>query len=392
MPSDSIAVGWRLSSVSGWGILGLNLVLQLQRMGRNPVLYMGPHRLDVDPEVAQKLKPLWARQTYLEEALTKLGLLEFDFPVLHALRNGFEPPLDDQVARGTRNLGLLAFEDTEIDAAAVARARTYDLMVFSSEWNRRIAAARGIEHSYVLYQGADLSLFRPRSRVERYPGRFVVFSGGKLEYRKAQDIVIAAFRTFRQRHPDALLMLAWGNQWPGVLRTIARSPHVEGAPEIGPDGTLRIGPWLARNGLPEGSFVDLGMPPNRAMPEHLACADVALFPNRCEPATNLVAMETMAAGLPAIVAPNTGQAEIAGAHAITLTRQSPVAPYDMYRGTEGWAEPDLEETVEALETAYQDVALRTRLGAAGAKFVERFDWSIQVPNFVAQIDALERDS
>lgn len=387
-----MALGWRLSSVSGWGILGLNLVLQLQRMGRNPVLYMAPHRLDVDGDVADRLKPLWARQTHLEDALKKLGLLEFDFPVLHALRNGFEPPLDDQVARGTRNIGLLAFEDTEIEAAAVARAQTYDLMVFSSDWNRRIAAARGIENSYVLYQGADRALFHPRAHAERYPGRFVVFSGGKLEFRKAQDVVIAAFRVFRRRHPDALLMLAWGNQWAGVLRTIARSPYVDGAPDIGPDGTLMVAPWLVRNGLPEDSFIDLGMPPNRAMPEHLASADIALFPNRCEPATNLVAQEAMAVGVPAILAPNTGQAEIAGAHAMTLTRQTPVAPYDMYRGTEGWAEPDLDETIEALETAYRDHALRARLGSAGSEFVRRFDWSVQVPKFVERIDALERDS
>jgi glycosyltransferase involved in cell wall biosynthesis len=387
--SDSIAVGWRLSSVSGWGVLGLNLVLQLLRMGRNPVLYFGPHRLDVDADVARKLQPLFARQAHLQALLDKIGVLDFDFPVLHALRNDFEPTLDDQVARGTRNLGLLAFEDTDIGAAAVARARTYDLMVFSSEWNRRIAEARGIAHSYVLYQGADRAVFHPRPHVERYPGRFVVFSGGKLEYRKAQDVVIAAFRAFHARHPEALLMLAWGNQWPGVMRTIARSPHIEGMPDSGEGGVLRIAPWLIRNGLPENSFVDLGMPPNRAMPEHLAAADVALFPNRCEPATNLMAMEAMACGVPAILARNTGQLDITGSdRCYELRRQGPVAPYEPYRGTEGWGEPDLDETIEALETAYRDAERRRRIGAAGAAAMEKFDWSAGIPAFVHTLDAL----
>ena len=48
---------------------------------------------------------------------------------------------------------------------------------------------------------------------------------------------------------------------------------------------------------------------NRTMPGILASADAALFPNRCEPGTNLVAMETLAAGVPAILAANTGQFE-----------------------------------------------------------------------------------
>jgi hypothetical protein len=39
----------------------------------------------------------------------------------------------------------------------------------------------------------------------------VVFSGGKLEHRKGQDLVIRAFVRFVQRHPDAVLVTAWGS-------------------------------------------------------------------------------------------------------------------------------------------------------------------------------------
>ena len=35
-------------------------------------------------------------------------------------------------------------------------------------------------------------------------GLFVVFSGGKLEHRKGQDIVIAAMRNFTAAHPEAM--------------------------------------------------------------------------------------------------------------------------------------------------------------------------------------------
>ena len=387
--SGSIAVGWRPSSLSGWGVYGTNLLLQLKRLGRNPVLYLAPHRLNLDGEAAQILKPILQRQAHLDELLQKVGVLEFDFPVLHALRNDFHPPIEDQIARGKPNIGVIFFEDTQFSDAGLARARGYDLIVAGSEWNRKIAEARGLHHVVTVFQGVDTALFRPRPRSARFGDRFVVFSGGKLEYRKAQDVVIAAFRAFHAYHPEALLMFAWGNQWPAIMPTIARSSFVEGKPEERADGTLDVGAWLERNGIPAGAYVDLGMEPNRAMPEHLAAADVALFPNRCEPGTNLVAMEAMATGLPCILSLNTGQLDIAGAdHCYELQRQGPVAPYDPYVGTEGWGEPDLDETIAALESAYNDGERRQALGRKGSDFMRKFDWSVQIAELVRRIDEI----
>jgi len=391
MASDSIAIGWRPSSLSGWGVYGTNLALQLKKQGRNPVLYLAPHRLDLDADALRILKPVLQRQPHLDELLQKIGVLDFDFPVLHALRNDFHPPMEDQVARGKPNVGVIFFEDTEISAGGLERARGYDLIVAGSHWNRHIAEARGLTNVVTVLQGVDTHQFRPQPRTDRFKDRFVVFSGGKLEYRKAQDVVIAAFRAFHARHPEALLMVAWGNQWPAIMPTIERSPYVDGKPEEGADGALNIGAWLTRNGVPAGSYLDLGMAPNRAMPGFLASADVALFPNRCEAGTNLVAMETMAAGIPTILALNTGQLDIANSkqwpdHCYELRIQRPVAPYEPYAGTEGWGEPDLDETIEALEAAYADGDRRKRIGAAGAEFMRKLDWSIQIAELVCQID------
>jgi glycosyltransferase involved in cell wall biosynthesis len=152
---------------------------------------------------------------------------------------------------------------------------------------------------------------------------------------------------------------------------------------------LSIGAWLMRNGVPAGSYQDLGLAPNRAMPGFLTSADVALFPNRCEAGTNLVAMEAMAAGIPSILAMNTGQLDIAReGHCYGLYRQGSVAPYEPYGGTEGWGEPDLDETVEALEAAYADTERRKRIGAAGAAFMRELDWSTQIADLVRQIDGV----
>ena len=387
MAAESIAIGWRPSSLSGWGVYGTNLALQLKLQRRNPVLYLAPHKLDLDARAMDVLKPVLQRQAHLDELLQKVGVLDFDFPVLHALRNDFHPPLEDQVARGTSNIGVIFFEDTQFSAEGLDRARDYDLIVAGSEWNRGIAEARGLDRVVTVLQGVDTALFRPQPRSERLKDRFVIFSGGKLEYRKAQDVVIAAFRIFHARHPEAFLMFAWGNQWPAIMPTIARSVFVEGKPEEGADGNLRIGAWLERNGIAAGAYLDLGLEPNRAMPRHLACADVALFPNRCEPGTNLVAMEAMAAGIPSILAANTGQLDIADpSRCYELRHQSPVAPYEPYMGTEGWGEPDLDETLDALERAYTDSQTRQRFGAAGAAFMQGLDWSCQIAELVRQID------
>ncbi len=387
--ADSIGIGWRPSSLSGWGVYGTNLLIQLLRQGRNPVLTQAPYRLDVDAETEKLIAPAVQRQRHLDELLKKIGVLEFDFPVLHALRNDFFPPLDEQIAKGSANLGVIFFEDTAISAEGLARARTYDRIVTGSTWNQEIANARGLHHVVTVFQGVDTSLFHPRERATRFKDRFVVFSGGKLEYRKGQDVVIAAFRIFREKHPEALLMLAWGNQWPAIMPTIANSPFVEGAPEVTGEGSFALSPWLQANGLPANSFADLGMIPNRAMPEYLAAADVALFPNRCEPGTNLVAMEAMAAGIPSILAVNTGQRDIAAEGACyRLARQSPVRPYAPYAGTEGWGEPDLDEVLSALEQAHGKNEERRTIGAKGAEFMQKFDWSAQVAGLVREVDAL----
>ena len=46
------------------------------------------------------------------------------------------------------------------------------------------------------------------------------------------------------------------------------------------------------------------------MPKYLISSDTALFPNRCESGTNLVAMEAMAAGIPVILSNNSGHLDL----------------------------------------------------------------------------------
>ena len=101
MKPSNIAIGWPSSSVSGWGIYGLNLTLQLIGQGRNPIWISQAKNLNLDEPTEALLNPVKKRQTHLSDLLAKTGHLEFDFPVLHSLRNDFKPSLEEQVARGS---------------------------------------------------------------------------------------------------------------------------------------------------------------------------------------------------------------------------------------------------------------------------------------------------
>src|SRR6202012_5041938 len=106
-------------------------------------------------------------------------------------------------------------------------------------------------------------------------------------------------------------------------------------------------------GIPEHQFFDLGSIPNHFMGRVLREMDVALFPNRCEGGTNLVAMECMAVGLPTIVSNNTGHKDlVATGGTFALERQRPVTP--TLHQTNGWGESDIDEIVERLESVWSN--------------------------------------
>ncbi|MGE0725477.1 MAG: glycosyltransferase, partial [Alphaproteobacteria bacterium] len=127
---------------------------------------------------------------------------------------------------------------------------------------------------------------------------------------------------------------------------------------------------------PADSCMDVDFVANGLMPPVVREADVALFPNRCEGGTNLVAMECMAAGVPTILSANTGHLDLlAGPDvAYPLTRQRPFrSPYPI--GTEGWGESDIDEIVETLEAVYSDRATAAaRAARASAWMASEWNW------------------
>ena len=94
------------------------------------------------------------------------------------------------------------------------------------------------------------------------------------------------------------------------------------------------------------------------MPTILREMDVAVFPNRAEGGTNLVAMECMACGLPVILSRNTGHIDlIENDNCYTLDDQRQTTRgFAGIDGVQGWGESQIDEAVERLEQVYVDRA------------------------------------
>ncbi|MBT3268996.1 glycosyltransferase family 4 protein [Candidatus Poribacteria bacterium] len=398
-----LGIGWRLTRVCGWGVYGINLLVELASDGRYVPLPLIAPLVNAESYAPHKaaLEAAVARHEQFARACAGRGgeKVVCPFPVLHPLGNRLDLLFQDQVviapgmrAVGTPNVGVVFMENTNLGLGATARAAEYDAMVAGSTWNTQVLKAHGIANVRSVFQGVDPAIFHPAPSVGvgAFKDRYVVFSGGKLEYRKGQDIVVAAFKAFHARHPDALLAVAWQNIYPPeTLSVLERTGYVEGVPSLDARGFLELREWLLGNGLPEGSFLDLGSFSNHMAGQILREVDVALFPNRCEGGTNLVAMETMACGVPVILSANTGHLDlIREDHCFALKTQSPAEPPSRAVGVDGWGESDVDEIVDALETAYADRAEAARVGRAGAEFMADWTWESQAGRLITALEAI----
>ncbi len=377
---DRIGLAWELSSVTGWGLYGLQITLQaLRRPDLQPVLFKLPSHLYPGPLAAAALAPVLAGQRqWLSRVQQTRTPQHVPFPVLKTLTSEFSAMGAGSWFFGEPDVGVVFFENPRLSAETVARARALPRIVVGSSWNAAILADHGLNNVSTVLQGVDLRRFHPRPGPKLLPGRFVVFSGGKLEHRKGQDIVLAAFQRFRSRHPEALLVTAWQSPWPEKARTVAQSLHVQGSPDVREKGGLDIVGWCAHNGLPAGSVVDLGMLPNHRIPDLLADVDCAVFASRYESGTNLPAMECMAMGLPVVLSDNTGHQDIIDdAWCYPLRAQGPVAPPAGW-GNDGWGESSVDELDAALEAIFSDREAAASRGQAAAARMTQLAWPDQV--------------
>ena len=388
-----VGIAWQIGSTFGWGVYGTQLALGLTRRGRLPTLLESPGPLTLDALEGVRLKPAMEFRPRLVELIQKQGEgpIVCQFPVLHARGNNAELQfgrLSPRI-RGTANHACIFFDRTTFSPEAIAQLNRFDSVIAGSAWNGAYLRDLGVRNVIDNIQGIDASRFHPAPRRGLLGDRFAIFSGGKIEHRKGQDIVAAAFRAFRQRHDDAVLVTSWHNAWPRAegVREIMRSKVFDGADLLDGEGRIDVRRWLSRNGVPEDSVIALPEIPNALLPPVIRECDVALFPNRCEGGTNLVAMETLALGVPSLLSANTGHMDLLDRQiGFALADQSPVPEADASPDHDVWGESSVDEIVERLEAVYRNREAFREVALSHARLMEDLSWTRQIDRLMDHLD------
>lgn len=376
-PLGRLGIAWQLSEFHGWGVFGLNVALSVSKDQYPAIKLLHPPGIDASkyPQLGPALQEWSQNQAQYQNSAQQI--VHSDTTVIHSLGNDFT--FTSNQHWGKRNIGFIFFENTAFSARGLERAQKLDLIITGSRWNAQLLANAGIKKVAYVMQGVDINRFGASIDKPKNPeNRFVIFSGGKLEFRKGQDIVLEAFKVFHQKYPNSTLMTAWHNPWPAISQDLASSPYGFGAPQI-TNNQIDIAQWCSRSGLPASAFMNIGATPNEQMPAIYAKADVALFPNRAEGGTNLVAMEAMAAGVPCILSANTGHLDlIAPNNCYALTTQKPYSNPTH----QDWGQSSIEEIVSKLEHAYHHRDQLAQMGKNGRAFISQFTWDKQTRQLI----------
>jgi glycosyltransferase involved in cell wall biosynthesis len=307
-----------------------------------------------------------------------------DGPLFQALTGVDFFPMFEK-ARGRKNFAYTFFEN-ELTPHSLENAKRYDLILGGSTWCRDRMRERGIDPCGVLIQGIDPERFFP---IEPEPPteRFVIFSGGKFELRKGQDLVLRAVKILQEKYPDIWLVNCWYNIWPESMRLMGISPHIRF--EMGP------GSWqelmqrtYAMNGLDPARIVTCELIPAALQRELYRNTAVGVFPNRCEGGTNLVLMEYMACGKPVIASYASGHTDIVNPNNALLLNdlRDWVLTGPDRRPFARWQEPSVEELVAKIEFAYHHREAIGRLGQRAGEEMKRFTWKHSAEHLLALLN------
>jgi glycosyltransferase involved in cell wall biosynthesis len=220
-----------------------------------------------------------------------------------------------------------------------------DIIYVNSEHYRRCWIERGIppEKLKIFPRGLDTSLFHPARRAGGFREKFGALNGeavllyvGRISKEKDLDVLAAAYRKVRERHPSTRLVF------------------------------VGDGPYLKelRDALPEAIFT--GYLSGGDLAKAFASADIFVFPSTTDTFGNVV-LEAMASGLPAIVSDTGGPREL------------------VKNGVTGYVTRslDVEDFTTATERLVADPALRETMRSNARAAVQDRDWSEAFARFWA---------
>ncbi len=335
--------------------------------------------------ISEELKKL-ALVVDLQEANDGIVLkqnfpVDFKLPVLEGIRGVDLLPLFTHV-RGKRNVGYCFVESNLLLRMYAANAgRWWDAIVTGSTWakNEMIRAVQSVDgcetRVELAIQGVDADIFCPSREVRPDQEWFTIYSGGKWEFRKGQDVVVRAVAVMMERHQDVRLVASWNNPWTSSAETMRASKLIRVA-NRGLGTAEDIRQTAFENGISKDRVEFIDAQRHGLSAADMNRCDVALFPNRCEAGTNLVLMEAMSCGIPVIATNAHGHADVTG----HLVRPFAVGSKQFTFEERGmavaeWYEPDLEETIEALEHAYSARGSLSVHGLRNREAMAQFTWA-----------------
>jgi glycosyltransferase involved in cell wall biosynthesis len=370
-----IYMGLPYGSNFGWGVLGKEVALAMSRLTDMRVLSPPGAQQNLDDEFDRyQMRRLMAASQKNWRLVN--GAWVLDGPMIQAAFGRNLDPFVPQVAPPA-HVGFGVFEESVLLPATITRAKDlFKHIATGSTYCADVLRQHGLTNVSVVFHGVDMTLFHPREEPRPYlQDKFVIFSGGKFELRKGQDIVIRAYKVLQDRHQDVALVNSWYNIWAFARETMAGSKLIKYYPPSSNDYIAWMNGLLAANGLDLDRVITVGLRDNRLLPRLYHSTDMGIFPNRVEGGTNMVLMEYMACGKPVLVSFNSGHKDVVRRENAVLIEQH--QPMEIRSGTEvtaTWNDPSLEEAIEKLEWCYQNRDELKRMGQQAAADMREFPY------------------
>jgi glycosyltransferase involved in cell wall biosynthesis len=370
-----IYIGLPYGSSFGWGVLGREIMLAMSRLTDIRVLAPPGVQQNLDDEFDRyQMRRLMA--TSQKNWRQVNGTWTLDGPMIQAAFGRGLEPFVPQITPPA-HVGFGVFEESVLPQATITRARElFKHVATGSTYCAEVLRQHGLTNVSVVFHGVDSTLFHPREELRSFwQDKFVIFSGGKFELRKGQDIVIRAYKVLQDRHADVALVNSWYNIWAFARETMAGSKLIKYQPPPNNDYISWMNGLLAANGLDVDRVITVGLRDNRLLPRLYHATDLGFFPNRCEGGTNMVLMEYMACGKPVLASFNSGHKDVVrGENAVLIQQHKPMEIRNGPELTATWNDPDLDEAIEKLEWCYQHRDELQRLGQQAAADMREFPY------------------
>ena len=331
---------------AGWGVL-------LEAMRRQAASH--------PPYIEMRHDPAWGSGTFP---------IDFPSPLLTMVQSINMLPLWSHLRSTSRNVGIaVPVEALELPRYILNAHRYFDRLVSNSSWSAAMIRAAGFSDVTTIIHGPDPQ-FTPLQFEMRSREAFTIFSAGKLELRKSQDIVIQAVGHMMQAHKDVQFICDWYNPWPETAKSIQATALYRKYQGKSTAAIMRAcGIDFARTRMLQTESATVEEHTSEKL-EAMRVCDVGIFPNRAEACCNSMMCETMACGKPVVALYAHGQADVLNKDDPCIcTSYEPLTVSNGKYATSEWFEPNLDEFIAKLEWAYSH---RDRLWDIGMANVERF--------------------